>query len=94
VKRAKGKPVRLLVRPSGLMPLNMGGLDSDEHVSKPKIETADSAAVLISSQHAVSELRTTHSDDTGVSGKIDSDRVQNVLMQCFREIGGKQVCTI
>src|SRR5262245_46782953 len=69
----------------------MSSLDSHEDISKPTIEPANGGAVLVSSKHAVPELGIANSDGAGVGGKIDSDRVQNILMQCFWEIGVKQV---
>lgn len=47
MQRAQGKPVRLDVRSTHVVPLDVGGLEPGADAADPQVEAADAAPVLV-----------------------------------------------
>jgi hypothetical protein len=67
------------------MPFDMGRFEGDRHRPEPHIESADCAAVLVGAQDSVTEIRAAGNYELGLHCELDSDRLQNVLMDTLRE---------
>ena len=77
------------VRPSRLMPLDVGGLQRNDNVSYSDVESANGAAVFIGRQYLLSELRVALVAFNGLRSRSQVQRLKNIFVYRFWKMGSE-----